>query len=153
MSKSVDFWWGIPPAVRCFLQSILGLKWCCANCISRGLIWQRVCYLTLSQRMVQDICMLETLRDCGVENWTIIDQNCFGLCQLLCVNTGPIIGRASHPPHPVCNDEALWVICIQTSVASRPGSWPGHIRCDLPTYHRGRFRQWHALTHVLKTHL
>jgi len=29
----------------------LKLKWCCAICISRGLIWPRVCYLTLSQSL------------------------------------------------------------------------------------------------------
>jgi len=26
-------------------------NWCCAICVSRGLIWQRICYLTLSSLM------------------------------------------------------------------------------------------------------
>jgi len=37
--------------VRCFLWTVLELNWCCAICISRGLIWQMICYLTLSSLM------------------------------------------------------------------------------------------------------
>ena len=33
--------------VHCFLSTVLELNWCCAICTSRGLIWQRICYLTL----------------------------------------------------------------------------------------------------------
>ena len=43
--RTVGFRWGIPLAVCCFLWTVLELKWCC---MSRGLIWQRSCYLKLS---------------------------------------------------------------------------------------------------------
>jgi len=34
--------------VRCFVQTVLDFNWSCAICISHGLIWQKICYLTLS---------------------------------------------------------------------------------------------------------
>ena len=44
--------------VRCFLCTVLELNWCCAICISRGLIQQRVCYLTLSSLLFGANCVV-----------------------------------------------------------------------------------------------
>ena len=63
--KSVGFKWGIPPAVRCFLQTILELKWCCAICISKRLIWQRVYYLTLSELLIGTNCVVVVTQYCS----------------------------------------------------------------------------------------
>jgi len=38
-----NVWW----CILCLIN-FLELNWCCAICISRGLFWQRFCYLTLS---------------------------------------------------------------------------------------------------------
>jgi len=44
--------------VRGFLQSVLKLNWCCAICISRGLICQRVCYVTLCSLLLGTNCVV-----------------------------------------------------------------------------------------------
>jgi len=39
--------------------------WCCAICISRGLIWQRVCHLTLSSVLFGTNCVIVITEYCG----------------------------------------------------------------------------------------
>jgi len=52
-SKSVSCRWVASTCddVRCFLWTVLRLNWCCAICMSRCLIWQRIFTLTLSPLM------------------------------------------------------------------------------------------------------
>ena len=47
---------------RCFQYTILELKWCCAICISKDLIWPSVCYLTLSSLPLGTNCVVENIQ-------------------------------------------------------------------------------------------
>ena len=46
--------------VRCFLWNVLELNWCCAICILRDLIWQRINYLTLFSLLFDTNCVVIT---------------------------------------------------------------------------------------------
>jgi len=44
--------------LRCVLEIVLELNWCFAICISRGLFWQQVCYLTHSSLLFSTNCVV-----------------------------------------------------------------------------------------------